>query len=281
MSSILLLLSAFLHAAWSTSAKVAKDKDAFIFLTIAFACCLIGLLLAIGEKDLVLGGQRGFTLAISAGIFEGAYLVAMAKAFARSTLARAYAILRGGAMVAVWLVSLSLGLESFNSYSFAGGLMVLGGIAFSGRVSAKEQRAAEDWFWPIAGALCIAAYHLCYGESLREGAEPKALFLISLLTSLPIIYLPLRRSFWWRARCTVTDAWGKLLVATLCATFGFVFFLEGLRSSGPAYALSLRNSSIFFSLGFSLWIRDPVTKHQFYGALTVGLGAILLSVARG
>jgi drug/metabolite transporter (DMT)-like permease len=275
---ILLLFSAFLHAMWNATTKVSRDKNIFVLLTILFASALILFTLIVSERSFQIGGVRGLKYALLAGVFEGTYLIAMARAFQRTSLAKAYSVLRGGAMVLVWVGSLGLGLERFNWLSAVGSFIVLAGIYLTGIDSGRPPGAAgNELIWPVLGAFFGAGYHLCYGVSLKGGADPKALFVTSLVTSLPFVFASARVGFLDRVSSLVKKEAYFLCVSSLSASVGFLLFLYGLKASGPGYAITLRNSSIFFSLGFSLLIKDRVTRYQVMGAIIVGLGAIFLS----
>lgn len=85
----LLILSAFLHAAWNTSTKVVKDKDMYVFLTIAVSAIFVFVFLMLKDGQYQIGGAEGFKFAFISGLFEGLYLISLVKAFTRTSLARA------------------------------------------------------------------------------------------------------------------------------------------------------------------------------------------------
>ena len=275
----LLLSSAFLHALWNTTTKLSRDKDVFVFLTVLFACLIVSAGCLIQNQPFEIGGRTSLGFSMLAGVFEGGYLIAMARGFSRISMARAYSIMRGGAMVLVWGVSLSLAMESFTWFGLAGSAIVLFGIFVTGiRLGEARKQIQYELGWPLAGAAFIAGYHICYGECLKFGAEPKALFVTSLTLSLPFILVSARKNFWNRAKLVLRSESLRLILSSLGASFSFIIFLYGLRGSGPGYAITLRNTSIFYSIAFSFLIKESLTKHQVVGAFIIGLGAMVLSV---
>lgn len=274
----LLILSALLHAAWNAVTKLSRDKDNFIFLSIIGACLLVFSAVALNGQGLNFGPGPGLRIALISGLFEGGYFIALSRSLAKTSLAKAYAIMRGGAMVAVWGVSIGLGLESIHGLTILGSVIILGGIAITGLSRSHSARRTQELLWPLVGAIFIAGYHLLYGEGLKTGAEPESLFALSMAVSVPFIFWVSKKSLLSRSRSTWAEEKLKLGFSVVAATLGFVIFLYGLKSSGPGYAISLRNTSIFFSVGFSILIRDQVTRLQIVGALVVGMGAALLGL---
>ncbi|HEX4924416.1 MAG TPA: DMT family transporter [Bdellovibrionales bacterium] len=280
VAALLLILSAFLHAGWNTLTKLSDTKDAFIFWTLLLSCAMVGLVLLVGPQPWELGDGPGFWLAVGAGVFEGFYLISMARALDRLPLAQAYPVMRGGAMVLVWMFSLIAGREAMSPLSLLGTFLVFMGIQVSGWGGAQTRSAyLNDLMWPSLAAGCIAGYHVFYDEALRFNADPLALFVVALLVSLPFIWVPRRARFAADSRDLLASSKAKLLAAAAAASLGFVGFLYGMKWSGPGYAITLRNTSIFFSVGFSFLIRENVSRFQIAGALLVGLGAFILGLA--
>lgn len=272
----LLLLSAFLHATWNAVTKTSRDKDSFVLLTIALSCALVALAWVLGREPFAIGGRAGLGYALLAGLFEAGYLVALAKGLARASLAKAYAIMRGGATALVWLSSLALRLEVFGPVTFAGSLLVVIGISITG-LGAGPGRG--ELGWPLAAAVCIAGYHISYGESLRLGAEPKALFAVALTVSLPVLAYLNREGLRSKLFRTLSAEGERLVLSSAACALGFLVFLYGLRDTGPGYAITLRNTSIFFSIAFSFLIRDKTRRSEVAGAVVIGIGALALTLA--
>ncbi|MNJ92643.1 multidrug efflux system protein MdtJ [compost metagenome] len=279
LGSLLLILSAVLHAAWNALAKGSRDKESLIFLMTALSGVFTLALILILDGGFKAVAPMAFVFAILSGIFEGLYLGSLSNALKDAALGQAYAIMRGGAMVFVWLVSTLFLREQAQLIQYLGALLIFAGLMVlnvRGGKPAQEKRSHN-----IGAYLCaffISGYHICYHQALVLDADPKSLFLISMVVSLPFLIWGLGRDF----KSRVTKAWseqrGRALLTGFFSTASFLIFLYGLQVSAPGYAISLRNSSIFFAIVFSFFLKESLTRVQIVGAGVIGIGTILLSL---
>lgn len=288
IGSFLLLLSAFLHASWNALAKSAQDKESYLFITMFFSAFLsLASVLVFVPPD-PFAHPQVFWFAVASGIFEGLYLFSLAKTLKTSSLGVSYAIMRGGAMVVVWLISLSFLGEVATFGEISGAILVLLGImamnveAFL-RVMKNTSAAAPPAqilsLWPFLSALFIAGYHVCYHQALDHGAEPRSLFTLSVFVSLPLVFWGVATPRIQNALSTLKKETLSVLATSVLSTLSFVIFLYGLKVSAPGFAISLRNSSIFFALVFSFFLKENLSRAQILGAAVIALGAILLSIS--
>ncbi len=75
------------------------------------------------------------------------------------------------------------------------------------------------------------------------------------------------------ARPTTLARWA--LAGGVC-TSSFLLFLVGLRGSGPATAMTLRNTPIVFAQILALAMGEKVPRRQVLGRLLVAAGATLV-----
>jgi drug/metabolite transporter (DMT)-like permease len=279
-SALLLLSSAFLHASWNAIAKTAKDKEAFLFVAMTVSNFLIVGAIAFYTQNFQAGNP--ITYAILSGIFEGTYFVTLAWALKQSQLGKAYSIMRGGAMIFVWIISTLFMGETASLIQALGAVLVLGGIvilSFPDVVKNKEQKSKMErvpWAWVCA--MFIGGYHLSYHQALHHGAEPISLFGVAMMISWPFLWFAMKDSRKERVQAVLKTEWKKVVAAGTAANLSFVIFLFGLRVSVPGFAISLRNASIFFAIVFSVILRESLTRVQILGALVVGAGALILSL---
>lgn len=280
-SAILLLASAFLHAAWNAIAKHSRDKEAFLFLAMTVSNVVAGVVVL--QSQVFLPGDP-IMWAILAGVFEGMYLLTLSKALTQTNLGRAYAIMRGGAMLVVWLVSILFFQETATTLQIAGALVIFAGLVLLnfGSPSKKDEETENQppsrmpWSWVCA--VCIAGYHLAYHKALHHGADPRSLFAVAMVISWPFLLLALGRNPGVRVKKVWREQKKGIFAVGVFSFLSFVIFLYGLQVSAPGFAISLRNSSIFFAIVFSFFLRESLTRPQILGALTVGVGALLLSL---
>lgn len=279
-SALLLLASAFLHASWNAIAKTTKDKEAFLFGAMTVSNLLIALSFLFYKHDFLIGNPKHW--AVLSGIFEGAYFVTLAWALKQSQLGKAYAIMRGGAMIFVWIISTMFFGESANFWQTVGAVLVLAGIVVLSFPEIKNDQNLEKtiaskvpWAWVCAIFIC--GYHLSYHQALHHGAEPISLFALAMLISWPFLWFAIRGARATRVQNILQLEWKKTLVAGVACNLSFVIFLYGLQVSVPGFAISLRNSSIFFAILFSFLLKESLSRIRILGALIVGVGAVVLS----
>ena len=270
----ILVSSALFHAAWNASLKTARDKETFLVLAMIASCFFSGIAIASFEP-FDLGSIKGIVATLGAGVFEMGYLLSLARAFHQASLSRAYAIIRGGAMVIVWFVSLLFLRESIDWVGGLGSLLVLSGIWVNQR-NTKEEHHAERFGAAYVSAVSVAGYHICYDVALQEGARPISLFLTSLVFSLPFLFIPLRGKVRTRIKTVWLQDYKKIIFAGVITTLSFSFFLYGLKDSAPGYAITLRNTSIFFAVLLGLFLGERPTRLQIFGITVIAVGALLL-----
>ncbi|MEK2689265.1 EamA family transporter [Bdellovibrio sp. GT3] len=279
-SALLLLSSAFLHASWNAIAKTTKDKEAFLFVAMTVSNLVIAVsLLFMSDK---FNAGTPLIYALLSGIFEGAYFVTLAWSLKQSQLGKAYSIMRGGAMIFVWIVSTTFMGETATVLQTVGALAVLGGIVILSFPPSKISEQNGGWFakvpWAWVCAVFIGGYHLSYHQALHHGAEPKSLFAVAMVISWPFLWFAIKGSRVNRVKQILKTESVKAVAAGVAANLSFVIFLYGLKVSVPGFAISLRNSSIFFAVLFSFLLKESLTRIQLIGALIVGAGAVLLSL---
>ena len=273
---LLVLLSAFLHAGWNALLKGAARPEAAARSIMVGSC-----LLALGTALALPSGAwfprtAGLGWAAVAGLFEGAYFLALARALAGAPLGAAYATMRGGATLLVWPLSVGLLGERLTPVSAASALLMGLGILLLGSGELRRTHRA-GLLWSLAGAACIAGYHLAYKQSLAQGTLPLPLFAASigvaslLRSGLDALRPPTGPRFAWN---------GVVLLATVGCTASFGLFLWALRLGGAGLLLSLRNTSLVFAqlLALSLGERPSARQWAAVGLLT--LGAVGLGLGR-
>ncbi|WP_413582902.1 EamA family transporter [Bdellovibrio sp. HCB288] len=279
-SALLLLSSAFLHASWNAIAKTTKDKEAFLFVAMTVSNLVIAIsLLFMSDK---FNAGTPLIYALLSGIFEGAYFVTLAWSLKQSQLGKAYSIMRGGAMIFVWVISTTFMGETATVLQTVGALAVLGGIVILSFPPSKISEKNGSWFakvpWAWVCAIFIGGYHLSYHQALHHGAEPKSLFAVAMVISWPFLWFAIKGSRVTRVKQILRTEPVKAVAAGVAANLSFVIFLYGLKVSVPGFAISLRNASIFFAVLFSFLLKESLTRIQLIGALIVGTGAVLLSL---
>lgn len=273
----LVVLSAFLHAAWNALLKRHARPEAAA-RSIMVGSCLLALAAALAlPRGPWFPQARSLAWTALAGAFEGAYFIALARALASAPLGTAYAVMRGGATLLVWPLSILLLGERVTALGLGSVLLMGAGIALLGSGDLRRSPGA-GLAWSFAGAACVAGYHLAYKQALALGALPLPLFAASVGTaSLLRLGLDALRPPPPGPRF----AWGGAVpLAVLGCTASFGLFLWALRLGGAGLTLSLRNTSLVFAQLLALGLGERPTARQWAAVGLLSLGAVGLGVAR-
>jgi uncharacterized membrane protein len=257
----LVLLSAFLHALWNALLRLEDDKDralmAAVVVATLFAAVVAGVRWELGAVPFASLAGVGFTAL--AGVMEASYFATLAKAMGLGRLGVVYTISRGGAVLAVWPLSIALFGEVATATALAGSAVVVGGLALSGLggsrggaggESAGRRRAVG---WAVACAMSIAGYHLAYEAALREAVNPSACFALSLAVSAAIngVRLGSTGRGGEAIGALVRRRWPRLVVMGLMCGGSFLILMEALARGGAGYVLTLRNTSVLFAVAIA------------------------------
>lgn len=272
----LILISAFLHALWNGFIKKHPHKNETIFIVVLVAS-LTSLVAAPWTGGFHTGSYQGLFLTVLAGLCEGGYLISLGKAFDKTTLGLSYTLLRGGAMLWVWIVSnLFLG-ETLSSRGFLGVVLIGLGLFLIHPLSKDDLKRRQGAIWSFVGSFFIAGYHLLYGAALAENVSQGFLFFASMAISLPILLTQISvQQLRQRLPKSARDI-SRLILAGILSGFSFILFLSGLPMVGPGYAISLRNTSVAWAQLIGFAMGEKVTARQLISVGLITGGAILLS----
>lgn len=263
--------SAIIHALWNVMLKRRKDLDSASAGVFAVA------LLTAGITSLFLPGRAfpdaGSVLwGLAAGLCEGGYFVGLVRSLERAPLGWSYTWMRGSSIVLVWPISVLLMGESFRFSSLVCIVGVCIGLGLLGMVSGPR-KSPGALGWALSTGVFIAGYNLFYKLSLAHGVQPLALFGLSMAVGLPIQTCVRIRQRGWAAFRIIPDRPGLVLVAGLLCTLGFTLFLVALSMTGAAAVSTIRNTSVAFTMVFSLALGERPRRREWVGAALVTLGA--------
>ena len=280
--ALLVVASAFVHAWWNALLKRSREPENAVIGISAFAALTSGVIaLALGAP--AASSNALFWVALS-GVLEAAYFVTLAKALSLAPLGPVYTIVRGGALVLVWPVSVLLLGERVTAWRAAGTALVVLGLASTGAGERKPKVAVAGSDIRARGialaALCACftgGYHLAYKVSLSSGAAPEIVVSVSLaiaaLVNLAHVGGERRRKI---LEATRAQPW-HVVGGGVLAAVGFLVFLYAMRREGAGVVLTLRNTSILFAQAFAFFMGDRPRRLGVIGAVLVFAGAVLLA----
>lgn len=273
LSVLLLIISALFHALWNFALKCSQHKlgAALAFMLVATALNAVYGLTTAPLPQLSISFLLG---TVAAGVFEGLYFHYLNTAYTKQGLGVAYTIMRGGAMVLVWVIStLALG-EIITTKELFSVFVILIGIALVQRTFTLSQLISSGTYAAYLCAGCIAGYHIGYGIAVQTGAAPALVFAASMACGV-VTYVACSRG---QALQTLSVAIRQepKLVMLGGATCGlsFLLFLTALVSVDPGKAISLRNTSVAFGAMLSLVAGERLHSVQWLGVACV-VGGVL------
>jgi uncharacterized membrane protein len=278
-SSLLVLLSAFLHAVWNAIVKHEKDAKSAGLAVLAVATVVAFVTAAAltpWTRSMASPSGPSLLWALGAGLFEGAYFAALGSALARGPLGPVYTVSRGGAMLVTWPLSVFLLGEPLTWAAGVGVLLVGCGLGLTA-LRPREHATPAALRWAGVCAVSIAGYHLCYKLALSAHADPYALFAVALACALPINMASMGRTATGAAWLAFCRSPLRICVGGVTCTASFVIFLQALAVAGAGAVLTLRNASVLFAQLLALWGGEKPSKRVMGGAVLVVVGALLLT----
>jgi drug/metabolite transporter (DMT)-like permease len=274
----LVLVSAFLHAAWNALVKRSPDPSAAVHAVVAaagvFAAGVAILEWALGDVALT---ARAAVLGAIAGALEAGYFQALGRALAAGPLGPVYTISRGTAAILVWPISMIALGEQLTLLSGAGSALVLAGLAASSMERGTPRVAV---LWAMGTAAFIAGYHFAYKGALVTNSSPSLIFVISMAVAAGLGAIlggaSYRRGF---ASAVRAAPLGTLGAGAICAA-AFLLFMYALHHGGAGYVFTLRNTSVLWATALAFTIGDRPGHRQIVGAAFVFGGAVLMGLGR-
>jgi drug/metabolite transporter (DMT)-like permease len=278
---LLVIGSALAHASWNAILKRCREPEHAV-VGMMFVAAITGVLFA-AILRMPMPTARSTAWCLTAGILEAGYFVTLARALSRAPLGSVYTVVRGGALVVVWPVSvLALGEQLTVSRAFGTALVVFGLAATgaSDRLAARPEGApSKAWSGLLVASLCavfVSGYHLAYKLALSTGGRPEAVVSISLSTAsiLNVSLLGGRRRL---ALAAFRAQPIRIAIGGVLASVGFLVFLSAMKDAGAGVILTLRNTSILFAQVLAFALGERPRRLNVIGAVLVTLGAVLLA----
>jgi drug/metabolite transporter (DMT)-like permease len=278
VASALLITSAAFHALWNYTLKRSQHKLGAALGFMIVATLLNGIFSALTAPP----PHPSFPLIfgiLAAGVFEGYYFYLLNTAYGQQGLGVAYTIMRGGAMVLVWLIStlaLNETITTSHGISITG---ILLGIALMQRSFSLQELLASGAYAAYICAGCIAGYHIAYGLAVQTGAAPAFVFAAAMTLGV-LTYILCSRGTALKHLCTALSHERRLVLfgGTACG-LSFLLFLTALATVAPGHAISLRNTSVVFGVALSIIAGEKFTAWQWLGVTGVIGGALGLILA--
>ncbi len=273
----LVLLAAFLHAAWNALVKAGNDR--LVVLTIANGTGVFISLLIAPFVSLPLPASWPFLLA-SVALHTGYYFF-LIHAYRVGDLSHVYPLARGLSPMLVALLAAVFANEVPSPWGMAGVVLACAGIASLAFDAGPPWRGdRRPLAYAVGTAIFIAAYTLADGMGVRRAGQALAYIVwLMILDGIPIICFTVyvRRHQLaaalggnWRAGCT-----------TGVLQFGAYALVIWAMSLGTMASVSaLRETSVIFAAFIgALVLKERVGALRITAAILVAVGIVLMRVA--
>jgi uncharacterized membrane protein len=287
----LVVLSAFLHAAWNVAAKGSGAPAPFIFVCdLAGLCLLLPVFLFFRLGDLT---PEVWLMVLLTGLIHGVYAWALTRAYETGDLSLVYPISRSTPAFVPFFAVPFLG----ERVSLAGGVgiaLVMIGIwmvSTDGKIAGLRLASAELRFAYLTLATTVA-YSLVDKRAMAlldanpwQGPAPRAVVYYALLSVsyLPFFYLFSRRRLELAALRTTTRSRPLAVLGVVAAAFvSYTLILQALRTAPVSYVVATRQLSVVFAVALALfWLRERPSRARVVGAMLTVIGVATIGLAGG
>lgn len=283
---VLVLGSALAHALWNAVLKRTRAPENAV-LSVMVAAAVTASVIAVA-RGASLPPPRSAFWCLTAGLLEAGYFVTLARALTRAPLGPVYTVVRGGALVVAWPISLVFLGEHVSRATALGTLLVALGLAASG-ASARPRGAADvaasdessqpgGIAWAAVCAVFVGGYHVSYKVALSTGGAAEMVSAVSLSAASAVNVVTLGAA---RRRDALGAAQAepfKVAIAGALAAIGFIVFLAAMKNAGAGVVLTLRNTSILFAQALAALQGDRPRRLGILGAVFVTAGAVSLAL---
>jgi drug/metabolite transporter (DMT)-like permease len=266
------LLSAVIHASWNATLKSGGDRFADLAI-MGLGAMLLGVAI-IAWRGIPPAAAWPFLLGSS--LVHIVYWTALNRGYASGDLSHVYTIARGLAPLLVALGGALWAGEYPSPAGLAGILLVSLGIAAIGLTRHASPAAT---LWAGLTGVTIAIYSLLDALGARASGDAITYMGFSSFAS----FLPATVFGLWRRgiKPLYNQARGRalqLLAAGAITMFGFGLALWAQTIAPIAHITALRETSVVFGTAIAaVFLREPVGRRRWLGAVIVAGGAILLA----
>lgn len=302
--TLLVLLSAVMHATWNAMVKVERDRLTAFALIHGTGAVLGAVLVALAPP---LRPEAWWYLAPSV-VLQTAYIGILMLAYQSGDLSQVYPIARGSAPLGVTLLA-TLGGAPLPPLQIAGVAAVSAGIlslawratphagpagtrpVTSGDASRDAPHGAyaraRSWL-PIAYALAlglnIAAYTVLDSHGVRAGNSPLAyggwVFILYGMPWMAAALLRAGRRGTLRLRRPEPRHWVLALGAGSLCFAAYLAVVWALRVAAAAPVSALRETSVIFAaLIGTVLLKEPLGVRRVIAALAVAAGIVMIRLA--
>jgi drug/metabolite transporter (DMT)-like permease len=288
---LLVVLSAFLHAAWNAAAKQSGAPAAFVFLADLTALVVLApVFLYFRLSDLT---AELWWLVLATGAIHGVYAWALTRAYETGDLTLVYPISRSTPAFVPLLAVPFLG-ERLSTGGVIGIALVMAGIwlvSTNARLAVRSLFTRELRYAYLTLATTVA-YSLVDKRAMElldhgawAGPAPRAVayYVLLCVSYLPFFYLFSRRRLDGATlRSTLRQRPVAVLSVVVASFVSYTLILQALRTAPVSYVVATRQLSVVFAVALAMWwLRERPSGARLAGAALTVLGVAVIGLAGG
>jgi drug/metabolite transporter (DMT)-like permease len=285
----LVVLSAFLHAAWNAAAKGSGAPAAFVFL--ADLTALVVLMPAFFFFRLADLTPEVWLMVVATGAIHGVYAWSLTRAYEKGDLTLVYPISRSTPAFVPFLAVPLLGERVSLAGGFGIALVMIGMwmVSTNARLAGLNLVTPELRFAYVTLAATVA-YSLVDKRAMAlldanpwQGPAPRAVAYYALLcvSYLPFFFVFSRRRLQLGSLKATARARPLAIVSVVIASFvSYTLILQALRTAPVSYVVATRQLSVVFAVALALfWLRERPSRARIVGALLTVVGVATIGLA--
>lgn len=274
LATVLILISALLHASWNAVLKSGKDRHAMIgVLNISAAIVSVPMIFFVPAP----AAEDWVWIGVSVLVHLG-YQLSLARMMDSADYSLVYPISRGLGPLVVTAAALLLLREPLAIGQIIAILVIIVGAVLAGFASADRLRAPplQAVFWACLVGFLIGVYTTIDGSAVKRMSPLTFLFWSNLLIMPPMMAFLYRTGGREFSQRMVQSA-PRAVVMTFIAYCGYTLALFAFRFGSLAEIAALRETSILFAAVIGgLWLKERVTPGRLSGIAFIAAGAIAL-----
>jgi drug/metabolite transporter (DMT)-like permease len=285
----LVLLSAFLHAAWNVAAKGSGAPAQFVFLAdLTALALLVPAFFFFRLSDLT---PEVWWMVLATGAIHGVYAWSLTRAYESGDLTLVYPISRSTPAFVPFLAVPFLG-ERLSVAGVVGIVLVMAGVWL---VSTNAQLAGRSLLTPelrfaYLTLAATVAYSLVDKRAMAlldanpwTGPAPRAVayYVLLCVSYLPFFYLFSRRRLDGASLVATARRRPLAILSVVVASFvSYTLILQALRTAPVSYVVATRQLSVVFAVGLALlWLRERPSRARLMGAALTVAGVATIGLA--
>lgn len=273
---LIVLVAAFLHAAWNVLVKFNLDR----FLALFLLQSLMGVMGAVMLMIFAAPSLPSLLFALVSGVLHTGYNLFLARSYRTGDLSVVYPVARGTAPLITLVASQVFAHDSISPFAIAGIITLVAGIWLIAMGPSKAIKVDRTtMLFALGTSVFIGCYTVVDGLGGRASGAPSGYTaVVFILDGIFMVAtgLYLRGVGIFKS---VQPFWRSGVVGAAASGSAYWIVIWAMSQAPIAMVAALRETSILFAIALSAKIlKEPITLSRVTGGLMVVVGAMALRV---